>query len=422
MDAELLIIHADELVTVDNGTTGPANNIDRLNNLGIIEDGAVAAYDGKIVAVGKTADLLDQITISRETEIINAAGQVVFPGFVDPHTHLVFAGSREDEFELRIQGKSYRELSIDGGIRSTVRKLRQASEYELLANALIHLDRMAAYGTTTLEAKSGYGLSTESELKSLRVIRQAAQLSELDIVPTFLGAHEIPDEYRHDPNAYVDLLINEMIPTVAAEKLAVYCDIFCESHVFDVNQSRRILQAAKKAGFGLKLHADELTPIGGAELAAEMGATSADHLVAASDQGIASMAAAGVIPVLLPGTTFSLGLKQYAPARKMIDAGLPIALATDMNPGSCRTESMQIIITLATLMLKLTVAEAITAATRNSAYAIGLGEQCGSITVGKKADFIICNIPNYKYLPYHFGINHVALVIKNGHVLKTACY
>lgn len=419
MDADLLIIHADQLVTVDDGQPGPANNVDRLNNLGIIEDGAIAARDGVIVAVGSTEELLDQVHLSRETLVLNCAGQVVMPGFVDPHTHLVFVGSREAEFELRVQGKSYQELSIDGGIRATVRRLRQAHEYDLIANALLHADRLLAYGTTTTEAKSGYGLSTQSELKSLRVIREVARISHLDIVPTFLGAHEIPDEYRDNPEGYVELVINEMIPAVMEEGLARYCDIFCESHVFDVNQSRRILQAAKDAGMEIKLHADELTSIGGAELAAELKATSADHLVAASDEGIAQMAENGVIPVLLPGTTFSLGLKEYARARDMINAGLPVALATDLNPGSCYTESMQMIITLATLMLKMTVAEAITAATRNSAYAIGEGGRCGSLTVGKKADIIICNMPSYRYLPYHFGVNHVGSVIKAGELVHT---
>ncbi len=419
MDADLLIIHADQLVTVDDGQPGPANNEDRLNNLGIIDDGAVAAHNDLIVAVGTTDDILDKIDISIETQVINAAGKVVMPGFVDPHTHLVFSGSREEEFELRIQGKSYQELSIDAGIRSSVRKLRQTSDYELLASALQHTDRLLAYGTTTAEAKSGYGLSTESELKSLRIIQQINEISDLDVIPTFLGAHEIPDEYRDNPESYIDLVINEMIPAVVNENLARYCDIFCESHVFDVDQSRRILKAAGAAGLGLKLHADELTSIGGAELAAELGAISADHLVAVSDAGIARMAEKSVIPVLLPGTTFSLGLKDYAPARKMIAAGLPVAIATDLNPGSCYTESMQIIIPLATLMLKMTVAEAITAATRNSAYAIGEGENCGSLSNGKKADIVICDMQDYKYLPYHFGINHVEVVIKNGHVVHT---
>ncbi|OQY28911.1 MAG: imidazolonepropionase [Candidatus Cloacimonetes bacterium 4572_55] len=417
MDADFLLIHADQLATADDGEPGPADHADRLNNLGIIDGGALAALDGKIIAVGKTTDILDQVTISKWTRVINASGSMVLPGFVDPHTHLVFAGSREDEFELRAQGKSYRELSVDGGIRSTVRRLRQTSEHQLLGSALQRLDRLIAYGTTTLEAKSGYGLSTESELKMLRIIQRVGEISGLDVIPTFLGAHEVPDEYRNDPDAYVELVINEMIPAVTKENLARFCDIFCESHVFNVDQSRRILQAAKDAGMGLKLHADELTSIGGAELAAEMGAVSADHLVAVSDHGIERMAQEGVIPVLLPGTTFSLGIKDYVPARKMIDAGLPVALATDLNPGSCYTESMQIVITLATLMLKMTAAEAITAATRNSAYAIGEGKNCGSLTVGKNADMIICDIPSYKYLPYHFGVNHVSIVIKNGKII-----
>ena len=419
MNADLLIIHADQLVTVDDGKPGPANNVDRLNNLGIIKDGAIAVDGGIIVAVGSTNDLLSTITISKNTKVINAGNKVVMPGFVDPHTHLVFAGSREDEFELRAHGKSYQELSVEGGIRSSVRRLRETDEDELLALALDRAQRLLSYGTTTIEAKSGYGLSTEDEIKSLRIIQEVNEISDIDIVPTFLGAHEIPDEYRNNVEGYIDLLINEMIPAVVDFNLAKYCDIFCESHVFNVEQSRRILTAAKKAGLEIKMHADELTSIGGAELAAELAAVSADHLVAVSDEGIAQMAAQKVIPVLLPGTTFSLGLKNYAPARKMIEAGLPVALATDLNPGSCNTESMQIIITLSVLNLKLTVAEAITAATKNAAYAIGEGEKCGSLTIGKRGDIIICNMPGYKYLPYHFGVNHVETVIKNGFIAPT---
>lgn len=419
MLADLLLIHATQLVTVDDGQPGPADTIDRMNSLGVIEDGAMAVKDGKIVAVGRTDDILDQFKIDKETQVINAHDKVVLPGFVDPHTHLVFAGSREEEFELRVQGKSYQELSIDGGIRSSVRRLRQTSADELLHLSLQRAYRLLSYGTTTAEAKSGYGLSTESEIKSLQIIHEVNEISDLDVVPTFLGAHEIPDEYRDNTEGYIELLINEMIPAVVEDNLAEYCDIFCESHVFNVEQSRRILLAAQKSGLKIKLHADELTSIGGAELAAELGAVSADHLVAASDEGIRRMAEVGVIPVLLPGTTFSLGLKEYARARDMIAAGLAVALATDLNPGSCHTESMPIIITLATLMLKMTVAEAITAATRNAAYAIGRGEHCGSLCVDKDADFIICHIPSYKYLPYHFGVNHVEAVVKRGELVLT---
>ena len=391
---------------------------DEMGDLGVIEDGAIAVRAERIAAVGASKEVLRQVNLSEDGIEIEASGKVVMPGFVDPHTHPVFIGSREDEFELRIKGATYQEIAQKGGgIRSTVRKVRKASREELFEAAIPRLDRMMEHGTTTIEAKSGYGLSLEDELKLLEIIRDLHHRHSMDLVPTFLGAHEIPDEYQNKKSEYVELIIREMIPAVAERGLAEFCDIFCEDGVFDVNESRRILTAAKEAGLKLKLHADELSPFGGAELAADLKATSADHLVAVSDSGMKALKSHGVMAVLLPGTTFSLGLQKCAPARKMINEGIPVALATDMNPGSCRTESMAIIMTLACVMMRMTPAEAITAATINAAFAVDRGDSVGSLEVGKKADFVIWDIPHYRYLPYHFGVNLVEMVIKNGTVV-----
>jgi imidazolonepropionase len=388
-----------------------------MEELGIIDDGCVAARSGRIVAVGKTEDILKRTFLMEGGVEIDASGKVVMPGFVDPHTHPVFVGSREDEFEMRIRGTTYQEIAQQGGgIRSTVRKVREASKEELLQSALPRLDRMMRYGTTTVEAKSGYGLSLQDEIKMLEVIRELNERHPIDLVPTFLGAHEIPDEYRDRKEDYVDLVIEEMIPVVSKRGLAEFCDIFCEEGVFDIAESRRILRAAGEAGLKVKLHADELSPCGGAELAAEMKAVSADHLVAVSDKGIEALHEKGVIAVLLPGTTFSLGLKTYAPARRMIAKGVPVALATDMNPGSCLTESMPIILTLACVMMRMTPAEAITAATINAACAIHREGSVGSLDVGKQADVVVWDMPTVRYLPYHFGVNLVETVIKDGKI------
>ncbi|MFQ6092391.1 MAG: imidazolonepropionase [bacterium] len=414
---DLLVRNAHQLVTLRSSQPGPRCG-DQMENLGILENGAVAVQAGWIVGVGETGEILPRIEFSEGSAEIDAAGKVVMPGFVDGHTHPVFVGAREEEFELRIRGATYQEIAQKGGgIRSTVRKVRQTSVEELFETAWLRLDRMLEHGTTTIEAKSGYGLNTADELKLLEVIRELDERHPLDLVPTFLGAHEIPDEYRQRKAEYVELLIREMIPAVAARGLAEFCDAFCEEGVFDVDESRRILSAAREADLKLKLHADELSPSGGAELAAELKATSADHLVAISDRGIKTLKEQDVIAVLLPGTTFSLGLKEYPPVRRMIGEGIPVALATDMNPGSCRTESMAIIITLACVMLRMTPAEAVSAATINSACAIDRGDSVGSLEVGKKADIVIWNIPNYKHLPYHFGVNLVEMVIKDGKIV-----
>jgi imidazolonepropionase len=414
MKVDLMIINSTELLTL-RGEKRVRSGA-QMNNLGIINNGAIAVDNGLIVATGKTEEIRRDY---RSDLIIDAAGKIVMPGFVDPHTHPVFYHTRENEFEMRIMGKSYVEISqTGGGIRSSIAAVRQASFDELYSLAKKRIVKMIGQGTTTLEAKSGYGLSTESEIKMLEVIRDLKKDLPIDIVPTFMGAHEFPLEYKDNREEYIRILKEEMMPLVAERNLAEYCDIFTEDHVYNIEQSRDILLRAKELGFKIRMHADEIKPIGGAELAAEIGAVTAEHLGAASDRGIIAMLDNGVIAVLLPGTIFSLGMKNYARARDMIEAGLPVAIATDFNPGSCNCDSMQFIITLATLQMKMTVAEAITAATINAAYSLEMGHLTGSLEEGKYADILIMDMPSYRYLPYHFGSNNVETVIKKGKVLS----
>jgi imidazolonepropionase len=414
----LIVKNAKQLLTLRSTREGPRTK-DGMEDLGIIEDGAVAISGDKIVGVGKTRDVLDEIKITDETKVIDAKDRVVLPGFVDCHTHPVFAGTREDEFEMRIKGKTYQEIAESGGgIKSSVRNLRSKSKRELIQLALPRLDRMLSYGTTTIEAKSGYGLSLEDEIKMLEVIKELNKIHPIDLIPTFLGAHEIPEEYKNNRKEYIKLITERMIPEVAKRKLAVFCDIFCEKGVFDIEESREILKAAKSHGLGLKLHADQLSSLGGSKLAAELKAISADHLEFIDEDGIDKMKESGVIGVLLPGACFGLGMKEYPPARRMIERGLPVALATDFNPGSSMTESVPMILSLACLMMRMTPAEAIVASTINSAYAVDKGNEIGSIGEGKKADLVIWNIQNYKEIPYHFGVNLVEQVIKDGKVVR----
>jgi imidazolonepropionase len=349
--------------------------------------------------------------------VIDAGGRLVMPGMVDPHTHLVFAGSREYELEMRLNGATYLEiLRAGGGILATTRKTRAATEEELAWETKKRLNRFLLHGVTTVEAKSGYGLTVEDELKMLRVAKRLNEEHPVDIVSTFMGAHAVPPEYKENPDAYVDLVIEEMIPRVARENLAEFCDVFCEEGVFTVEQSERILEAGKRHGLRPKLHADEIEPMGGAELAARVGAVSADHLLKVSDEGIRRMAEAGVVAVLLPGTAFFL-MAEYARARHMIDQGVPVALATDRNPGSSPTESLPLIMNLACLQMKMTPAEVISAATINAAHAVSRARQVGSLEPGKQADILILDAPNYPYLQYHFGVNLVDTVIKKGKVV-----
>lgn len=380
-----------------------------MSELGIIEDGAFLFENGVITWVGPSCSL------PSHDSSIDADGSLVMPGFVDAHTHPVFAGSRADEFEMRCQGATYAEIATKGGgIKATVGKTRAASEQELLNSAIRHVSWMISCGTTTIEAKSGYGLSLECELAMLRVINKLAVNTGIQVVPTFLGAHGFPVEFKGKESDYVELIVNEMLPAVAEAGLAKYCDIFCEAGYFTTDQAREILGKAKALGLGLKVHADQLTLSGGAELAAELGAVTADHLEQTDVKGIAAMKAAGTIPVLLPASVFGLGLSKYPQARAMIEAGLPVVLATDFNPGSSPTPSIPMAMFLACTQMKMTPAECLTATTVNAAYSLGLGDSVGSIEVGKRADFAIFDCDDYRELVNFFGFSQAKAVWARG--------
>ncbi len=414
LETTLLIKNAAQLVTSRGASEKPLTG-KALGEIEVIEDGAVSVRGDNIMAVGTTEEVLRKAEITAETQVIDASGRVVLPGLIDPHTHVVFGGSREHELALKLQGVPYLEiLARGGGILSSVRATRAAGREELVERGLKYCRQMLAQGTTTAEAKSGYGLSTGAEIKTLEAIGEIDAAQPLDLIPTFLGAHAVPEEYRESPDKYVDLVIEEMLPAVVERDLARYCDVFCEKGAFSVAQSRRILTAAKEMGLKLKIHADEIVPLGGAELAAELKAVSADHLLAVSDEGILRMAEAGVIAVLLPGTTFYLKEDHYAPARRMIAAGVPVSLATDFNPGSSPNNNLQPIINLACLYLRMTPAEVINAITINAAHAVGRGADIGSLEKGKKADIVLFDAPNYAYLAYRYGTNLVDKVIKKG--------
>jgi imidazolonepropionase len=407
-----IIFGIGQLVTLD-GAPVPRRGAD-MQALGLIEGGAVAIRGERIAAAGPQADIQAAFEAPAAGQI-DAGGGVVLPGFVDPHTHVLFAGSRWQEFEQRCRGRSYQEIAASGGgIRSSVRAFRAASDEELKSQTQRRLARMLALGTTTVEAKSGYGLNTEHELRALRLIAELDEEQPVDLVPTFLGAHEFPEEYRDDRDGYVRLLTDEMLPRVAAETKARFCDVFCEEGVFTAEQSRWILGTARRLGLGLKLHADEFAPVGGSELAAELGAVSADHLLEATEHGLLALQRGGVTAVLLPATSFSLGKRRYAAARTMIQMEIPVALATDCNPGSSMTESMPLVLSLACLELGLSPAEAVTAATVNAAHAVGLQNDRGRVAPGLRADLQILEAPSYVSLAYHLGVSHVRQVIKNG--------
>jgi imidazolonepropionase len=381
-----------------------------MRDLGILADGAMLIEDDRIIQIGSRAEV--ERSIGAGDAIVDAAGRVVMPGFVDAHTHPVFAGNRAAEFEQRIEGASYAEIAAaGGGIRSTVRETRAATEDQLLAATQRYVSWFHAGGTTTIEAKSGYGLTLEDECKLLRVIRR---VENLRAVPTFLGAHENPDEYRGRASDYADLVIHEMLPCVAHEKLAEYCDVFCEPGIFSIEESRRILSAARALGLGLRLHADQLSDSGGATLGAELRAATVDHLEHTSARGILALQAAGVQPVLLPGSVYALGSKHYPNARAMIEAGLAVVLATDFNPGTSPTPSMPMILSLACTQMKMTPAEAITAATVNAAHSLGRGHEIGSLEAGKRADFVIHDCRDYREIAYFFGTPSVEAVYLEG--------
>ncbi len=410
---DMLITNANELVTLQDWSQKPAFGV-QMRDLGIVRKGSIAIHNGKIVAIGKASGIERDFS---GKQCLDATGEVVMPGFVDPHTHLVFAGSREDEFEMRIEGASYMEILQKGsGILKTVRETRKASEEKLVENCKKTLDVMLEQGTTTVEAKSGYGLTIKDEIKCLKVIQRLNKEHPVTVVSTFLGAHAIPPEYKHKADEYVKLITDEMIPAVANQKLAEFCDVFCEKGAFKRDQSRQILLHGKKHGLKPKLHADEMTSFGGAELAAEVDAVSAEHLLFASNTGLKAMAKNHVVAVLLPAAAFSLMLGKYANARNMIEIGVVVALGTDFNP-SCWVENQQIIIALACRQMKMTPAEAVTATTINAARAINLAHIVGSLEPDKKADVIILNVPNHKFLGYRFGVNLVDKVIKEGKLI-----
>ena len=407
---DLLITNASELVTLQGWSQKPALGV-QMRDLGIVRKWSIAIHNGKMFAIGKASEIERNFS---GKECMDATGEVVMPGFVDPHTHLVFAGSREDEFEMRIEGASYMEiLQKGGGILNTVRETRNASEEQLVENCKKTLDVMLEHGTTTVEAKSGYGLTLKDEIKCLKVIQRLNKEHPVAVVSTFLGAHTIPPEYERNADEYVKLIIDEMIPAVANQKLAEFCDVFCEKGVFNKDQSRQILLHGKKYGLKPKLHADEMTPFRGAELAAEVEAVSAEHLLFASNTGLKAIAEKQVVAVLLPAAAFSLMIGKYANARKMIEISVAVALGTDFNP-SCWVENQQNIIALACRQMRMTPAEAITATTINAAHAINRAHEVGSLEPGKKADVVILNVPNHKFLGYRFGANLVDKVIKEG--------
>ena len=400
MTRPLAVVHCGQLVTL----SGPARPRVRgeLKDLAIVTDGVLLIRDSRIEAAGARAALESRIT--SEYEIADARGCVVMPGFVDAHTHPVFGGTRVDEYEARAAGATYEEIAAKGGgIRSTVRKTRAASEDELYAASRRYARWFLRMGVTTIEAKSGYGLSLDDELKMLRVVQRLSNAGDMQCVPTFLGAHEIPDEYRGRTREYAALVIHEMLPAVEQAGLAKYCDIFCEPVVFDVPTAREILRSARALGFGLRVHADQLSRSGAAELAAELGAATADHLEQIDAKGIAALAATGVQPVLLPGSVYTLGSKRFAPARDMIEAGLAPVLATDFNPGSSPVPSIPLVLSLASTQMKMSPAEGITATTINAAYSLGRGGSIGSLEPGKQADFVIHDCADYREIAYFAG-------------------
>ncbi len=412
LKVDLVIRNAAEVLTL-------SSSVGEEPGLGIIRNGAAAVEGERIAWVGETGRIPHGIKLGPDGREIDASGKVVMPGLIDSHTHLVFAGSREREFEQRIEGLSYLEIAErGGGIVSTVEATRKASFDQLFALGRKRLDRMLSKGITTIEAKSGYGLSVADELKVLRVMKALNEAHPVDVVPTFLGAHTVPREYQSDRAGYVSLLLEEMIPRVAEEGLAEFCDVFCEEKAFTLAESWKILETGKQYGLKPKIHADQLSPGGGAELAAEAGAVSADHLEYVSPAGVDRMAEKGVVAVLLPGASFFLAMKKVPPAREMIKRGLSVSLATDLNPGSSMTESLPLMMTMGCVLYRMSPKEVIQAATVHAARSMGRGDRIGSLEPGKQADLLVLDAPNYRYIPYHFGVDHVEWVIKKGKVVN----
>jgi imidazolonepropionase len=412
-----LISGASQLLTLRG--RGPRRG-DALADVGVVKNGAVLMAEGLVVAVGSQTEV-ESHPLARTAQRLNAAGRVVLPGFVDSHTHLIHSASRADEYELRIMGASYQEIAKrGGGILNSVSKLRAATSYALKQRALADLKEFAAYGTTTIEAKSGYGLDLASELKVLKLHKELSTEQPLDIVSTFLGAHVIPGEFRTRPSGtkdYVSLLIDKLLPEIATHKLAEFCDVFCERGAFTLAQSRQILEAGKRYGLRPRIHAEQLSRTGGTQLAIKIRAASCDHLEKINRADIRALSKSKTVATLLPGCDFHLGLKQYAPARDLIDAGAILSIATDFNPGTSPTVSMPMILSLACTQLRMTPAETITAATINSAYSLGRDKQIGSLEVGKLADISIFDVDDYREIPYYFGMNTCHATIKRGQIV-----
>ncbi len=411
----LIITNISQLVTVASG--GRRLKAGReMNTIEVMDNASVEIRDGIIVRIAGAGEI--QPAATDDIDVLDARGRVALPGFVDSHTHAVFAGSRENEFALRSEGRSYQEIAAaGGGILSTMAATRAATKKELLRSGNRRLNDMMKHGTTTAEIKSGYGLTPEAEVKMLDVICELRRDHFMTVVPTFLGAHAVPPEFSGRSEQYVSLICEHMIPHIAERKLAEFCDVFCEEKYFTREETETILQAAQHNGMRAKLHADQLTSSGGAELAVRLNAVSVDHCEMISPEGIAALAGSSAVATLLPGSSFFLN-HAYAPARTMIDAGCAVAIATDFNPGSCMSFSMPTMMTIACTHMRMTPEEAITAATLNGAAAIGLSAEYGSIEVGKRADIVLYDVPNYRYIPYHFGMNHVWKVVKNGTVLE----
>jgi len=416
----LLITGASQLLTLRGRG---ARRGDALSQLGIVPDGAVLVSDGRIAAVGPT-NMVEKLAAARKAEKVEVAGRVVLPGFVDSHTHLVHAASRAEEYELKIQGASYEEIAKKGGgILNSVKLLRAATSQQLKRRARAALETFAAYGTTTIEAKSGYGLDVASELKVLSLHKELSAEQPIEIASTFLGAHVVPLEFRgkaNGPKEYVKLLTDWLIPEVASNGLAEFCDVFCDRGAFTRGQSKEVLTAGLKHKLIPRLHAEQLSRTGGTQLAVELEAASCDHLEQINRTDIRALAKSGTVATLLPGCDFHLGLKQYAPARKLIEAGAIVALATDYNPGTSPTMSMPMILSLACTQLRMTPAEAITAATINAAYSLGRHNRIGSLEVGKQADLAVFEVEDYREIPYYFGVNTCWLTLKSGSVIYAA--
>ena len=413
MKADLILKNIGKLVTMQGSSSFRVK--EEMNKINIIENAYIAVKNGKILAIG-VGDEFGNLC-GEDTKIHDAEGLLVTPGLIDSHTHLIHGGSRENEFSMKLNGVPYIEiLNNGGGILSTVKATKDASEEALYKKAKKSLDRMLEFGVTTVEEKSGYGLELNTEIKQLEVARVLDKNHPVDLVHTFLGAHAVPEEYKENHKAYIDILVDVMMPKIKDMGLAEFCDVFCEEGVFTIEESEYILQKAKEIGYKLKIHADEIESLGGAELAAKLGCVSADHLMAASDEGIKMMAENNVVANILPATSFNLN-KNYADCRKMIDMGAIVSLSSDYNPGSCPSENLQLVMQLGCLHLKMTPNEVLTAVTINAAYAIDRADKIGSIEVGKNADFVVFDARNVEYLMYHFGINHTKKVYKNGNLV-----